>query len=422
MGKENNRIVWLDQLRAIAFLFVIIGHVANPEEFNIWIYSFHMPLFFMISGMTFNREKIVNMPITSLAAKLARGYIVPYFWLNFLMFPLWYIVFKVIVHVKTTVGTTMLGIITGSDEFNMPSNALWFLTALFCAEMIFALLLKFTKGNEAVLFLCVALCGLVAFLNSGVYSYFRFATGLTGIVYMYIGNCLMRWYKSSPLPTRKKDAKTVFAMLGIALLSGGAGWWLSTINGRISMVANKYGRSIIWFYLAAVTTSIAIILIVMLLPKMKVITLIGQNTLFYLGVHIPIIRVFEKLFPDVFVRFEFALLLAFFMFFALLPLSLLAKKLIPFACGRPSDGTKLYQVIFRILCTIWGLFIPVYVLLCLFGFSIKVPWEAALLLLGLTAFSVAFVLICGKYVPVIFNDRKPEGKHLSKNKKIVNNP
>ena len=59
---KSNRIVWIDQLRAVAFLLVIIGHTYVNADVKSVIYSFHMPLFFMISGLTLNRGKILNTP------------------------------------------------------------------------------------------------------------------------------------------------------------------------------------------------------------------------------------------------------------------------------------------------------------------------------------------------------------------------
>lgn len=58
---------WLDSLKGFAILLVIFGHVLSgywdawtfPEAYDSifwtrsWIYSFHMPLFFMVSGYTF---------------------------------------------------------------------------------------------------------------------------------------------------------------------------------------------------------------------------------------------------------------------------------------------------------------------------------------------------------------------------------
>lgn len=48
---QNGRIVWIEQLRSIAFFFVILGHVALPKDVQSVIYSFHMPFFSLFPGL-----------------------------------------------------------------------------------------------------------------------------------------------------------------------------------------------------------------------------------------------------------------------------------------------------------------------------------------------------------------------------------
>lgn len=54
------RIAYIDNLKGFAILLVVIGHIIQflycPDKFDSnlifrFIYSFHMPLFFMLSGM-----------------------------------------------------------------------------------------------------------------------------------------------------------------------------------------------------------------------------------------------------------------------------------------------------------------------------------------------------------------------------------
>ena len=68
---DNKRIEWIDSARGIAILLVVIGHVLGGYTGNYGlpqyqriinllvdiIYSFHMPLFFMISGYVFGLKK-----------------------------------------------------------------------------------------------------------------------------------------------------------------------------------------------------------------------------------------------------------------------------------------------------------------------------------------------------------------------------
>lgn len=43
----NQRLIYLDILKGIGILWVIIGHIfILPNNIRIYLYSFHMPLFF----------------------------------------------------------------------------------------------------------------------------------------------------------------------------------------------------------------------------------------------------------------------------------------------------------------------------------------------------------------------------------------
>lgn len=58
---KNNRLEYIDIAKGIGILLVVFGHsslVLHIE--NIWIHSFHMPLFFIITGMCFNENKYSN--------------------------------------------------------------------------------------------------------------------------------------------------------------------------------------------------------------------------------------------------------------------------------------------------------------------------------------------------------------------------
>ena len=61
MGKE--RIVFVDYARALGIFLVVFAHCLQKycdgmDFSNHFIYSFHMPLFFVISGMLLSRKSI----------------------------------------------------------------------------------------------------------------------------------------------------------------------------------------------------------------------------------------------------------------------------------------------------------------------------------------------------------------------------
>ena len=53
----SQRIGYLDIAKLIGLFLVCFCHIpVSTGEFHIWVYSFHMPLFFLLSGMFFRPE------------------------------------------------------------------------------------------------------------------------------------------------------------------------------------------------------------------------------------------------------------------------------------------------------------------------------------------------------------------------------
>lgn len=61
-----NRIEWLDIAKATAIILMVLGHTSIPNSLSNFIWTFHMPLFFIASGWTINWGKysIIKFSIT----------------------------------------------------------------------------------------------------------------------------------------------------------------------------------------------------------------------------------------------------------------------------------------------------------------------------------------------------------------------
>lgn len=75
--RNNSRIPWIDLAKGITILLVVLGHISFlPKPILGIIYSFHMPLFFFLSGvLLFRRQEAFS----SFALKKARTLIRPYY-------------------------------------------------------------------------------------------------------------------------------------------------------------------------------------------------------------------------------------------------------------------------------------------------------------------------------------------------------
>ena len=134
---EKKRITWIDAAKGLAILLVIAGHTTDSGSFthNI-IFSFHIPLFFILSGYTFK-------PSNSWAdffyrtKKDAIHLLIPYV-ISALVIALVKIFYRHLVPLevlKNTVQALIWASGTG-DGVHEPIGVLWFLASLFGARTI----------------------------------------------------------------------------------------------------------------------------------------------------------------------------------------------------------------------------------------------------------------------------------------------
>lgn len=70
------RNVWLDIAKGITIILMVIGHTSIPDVLSNFIFSFHMPLFFIASGWTTNWTKY---SIKDFAINKTRSIMLPFF-------------------------------------------------------------------------------------------------------------------------------------------------------------------------------------------------------------------------------------------------------------------------------------------------------------------------------------------------------
>ncbi|MGN0550916.1 MAG: acyltransferase family protein [Acutalibacteraceae bacterium] len=326
----NGRIIWIDQLRAIAMLFVILGHSSIDKNAVDYFYSFHMPLFFIISGITHRPGKYESLK--QIVIDKAKRLLVPYVVLNIITFPIWFCSWKILDDAKSTLFDLLKGLFyVNSNVYQTPSPATWFLVSLFFAEIVLYLLERISKNNSAVLTCLVMITGLAGYvegLNTKLQHVLHLDDALTAVVFIYIGYI---FYQNKDKILKLLSNKALYVILIVGFIA--LGYYFQSRNGRISMHNNRY-HSIIYFYLSALLTSFAVIFASFKIPYLKSLTYIGKNTIVYLGLHAPIIILTEHIFPIFEENVWAAFALAVIEFFALIPVCMLINRFLPIATGQ----------------------------------------------------------------------------------------
>ncbi len=138
----KRRIGYIDSVKAIAILFVVLQHAGIPVIGN-YIMAFHMPLFFMIYGFAMDDEHLENCG--RLQDKI-KAYIVPYF--------IW-----AFIYLRKFCVDSYLRILWGTSNSLRPisQGILWYLPAFFIAVVIYRGIMKYIVGfKHKNVLICIA--------------------------------------------------------------------------------------------------------------------------------------------------------------------------------------------------------------------------------------------------------------------------
>ena len=76
MATSRKRIQFFDLLRGVGIIFVVFGHVTHDMPVREFIYGFHLPLFFFLSGTLFRDRNLAGF--APFIRKKARSLLIPY--------------------------------------------------------------------------------------------------------------------------------------------------------------------------------------------------------------------------------------------------------------------------------------------------------------------------------------------------------
>lgn len=188
------RLTYIDTTRAILITLVVLGHVlnyANPQ-YNIipytlaqeWIGAFHMPAFFVLSGLLTDGEKWRGRSAGAYFVRKARTLLVPY-----LFFECIAILYKHFVLHSVSFAEGLRLMLT----MRCNVSADWFLPAMFLACVLYYLYIRFPRKIAWGVGGTVLLLGLRFLMSTkGGHLQALLFRGILGFVFMLAGNLLKK--------------------------------------------------------------------------------------------------------------------------------------------------------------------------------------------------------------------------------------
>ena len=276
----RERVRYFDIAKGIAILCIIAGHMGNAA-INNFVFTFHVPIFFLISGYFLKN----NTSVKGFIKKKYQQLIIPY------MITCICIIIGVsltniikthsleylVSDVKTWVIASLYG--SGTIEYTSPFymkqiGAIWFLLALFVALVIVRYLIDYKYGWLGILLLAY-----VGYKTSEmVWLPFSIQAGMTSAMFVYLG-WLFNKYK-------------LFERAVSPVMTGAAACiWLFSILfcGQFYIVQNYFGKGL-FDIIGAVAGSYLVILFCKKIEQKtnriaKILEFYGKNTLVILCMH-----------------------------------------------------------------------------------------------------------------------------------------
>lgn len=223
----KNRNVTFDIMKDIAILLVIIGHASEtPQWLRIGIYSFHMPLFFVISGYFFHCKPFDQMVMSS-----AKRLLLPYTFTFVIMMCYTLLAFSINNNISYLLSALSCVLFPTNLRYHGIGIAspLWFLLALFWCRIIFNKLINIGDVSRDILI----------FFMGWIFSIFPMLRtfplavmqGISALVFFNMGYVLKQH--------EMKNNLKIFALILVGV------WGYALFNSRIDMMNLRYDNFLI---------------------------------------------------------------------------------------------------------------------------------------------------------------------------------
>lgn len=275
MNNNVKRLDWIDMTKGLAIILVLLVHLNFNTYSVVWIGSFIVTLFFIVSGFLFSEGKSFK----DFLYKRIKTLIIPYFLLGI---PLT-ISFTIYSHFKYNAGFDFL------ENFKclLIQNryiTLWFTSTLFLVYILYYLINKFIKNDIGKLLVSI----ISIFIGIFIHKFYTSLPWNIDLVFytlpfFYVGHMYKKYYfKFEKIENNKNN---IYLLIVINLIINIVCALISYNKYKyaFSLFGNQFG--IIWLsYISAIAGSFFVIYISKLI-NVKFIRYLGENTLLYYSWH-----------------------------------------------------------------------------------------------------------------------------------------
>lgn len=304
---EKRHLDYLDLTKGIGIILVVVAHSTfTSDHVQAYISAFHMPLFFIVSGMLMYVTGEERMPLGSVLRKKARTILVPYvtFSIAYLIIDIIDMYLKIEPLTWVDIGNTALMFVTLHGI-----SVLWFLTALFFGQLLFLGLkircgrrksgdasviwagilaaVMMTAGGflfrayypleKSIPILCVGCLLMVALRSLGAFSFLTIGYYSYQFYFEKRDKMILENEKREHSLKWQEAVGGVLCLLLVAVIS--------RLNGTVDLNNLLFANPVL-YYLGAVTGTFGVMLLCRQLGRCRPLGYLGANSLIIMATHL----------------------------------------------------------------------------------------------------------------------------------------
>ena len=276
--KKDNRILFIDIARGIAILLMIVGHITNTGTIRSLIYSFHMPLFIIVSGF-FYKERTIKEEIKQSFYHLILPTSIVVFIITFIQNINSFNVIDSLIESLKTIAICWSHQSKITYNF-LSTKSLWFVYMLVLIKILFNITKKISKENKLFLLGLILLQTYIGYLIgiNGYWLTWSIDISFACMAFYYFGYILN---KTRIINKIIKDTKLLILIYLF--------WLIGTGFNNIEIAIRSYPNGL-WSYITAICGSMLILKLANIIEKKcnklaKILSWCGENSLYILIIH-----------------------------------------------------------------------------------------------------------------------------------------
>lgn len=288
-GAKTGRISAVDVARGIGIMLIVLSHVNYTPGVLTYIYSFHVPLFFILSGLLFRPGR--HDSFGAFARSRLQRLLCPYVFFYLASFLLTILTTLVSAGpaglAEAALDKIFLQMFLSTDRTYFPNNPLWFVLCLLCVELIYYPIARLKPWQNLTVSALLTVLGWL--VKSGLLPFWLgplpwsldivpFAMGFYALGHLLSGRVLQGLDRCRGSKRGKLLSAAAAAICFAAVLP------LAVVNGKVSVGSGIYENGLL-LYATSILGALGTLFAGAALENCLFLRFLGKNTLPIMGTH-----------------------------------------------------------------------------------------------------------------------------------------